>query len=63
MYSKILLNLKFKFLRKCQNKSVCVRRFLKCVYIDIDKMLIALKAKNAGKVINIKLSYYIIKII
>ena len=33
------------------------------IYIDIDKILIALKAKNAGKVINVKLKFYIIKII
>ena len=32
-------------------------------YIDIDKILIALKAKNAGKVINVKLRFYMIKII
>ena len=30
MYSKIFLNSKLRFLRKCQNKSVCVRRFLRC---------------------------------
>ena len=30
MYSKIVLNSKFMFSRKCQNKSVCVRRFLRC---------------------------------
>ena len=30
MYSKIFLNSKFKFSRKCQNKSVCVKRFLRC---------------------------------
>ena len=30
MYSKIFLNSKSQFLRKCQNKSVCVRRFLRC---------------------------------
>ena len=27
------------------------------IYIDIDKILIALKVKNAGKVINVKLSF------
>ena len=32
MYSKIFLNSKFKFSRKCQNKSVCVRRFLRCIW-------------------------------
>ena len=31
MYSNFFLNSKFKFLRKCQNKSVCVRRFLRCI--------------------------------
>ena len=31
MYSKIFVNSKFKFSRKCQNKSVCVRRFLRCM--------------------------------
>ena len=30
MYSKIFLNSKFRFSRKCQNKSVCVRRCLRC---------------------------------
>ena len=29
MYFKILFNWKFKFSRKCQNKRVCVRRFLR----------------------------------
>ena len=31
MYSKIFLNSKIRFSRKCQNKSVCVRRFLRCI--------------------------------
>ena len=33
------------------------------IYIDIDKLLIALKAENAGKVINVKLRFYVIKFI
>ena len=28
------------------------------IYIDIDKILIALKTKNAGKVIKVKLKFY-----
>ena len=35
MYSKIFLNSKFKFSRKFQNKSVCVRRFLRCISISL----------------------------
>ena len=31
------------------------------IYLDVDKILIALKAKNAGKVINVKLRVYMIK--
>ena len=31
MFSLIFLNSKFKFSRKCQNKSVCVRRFFRCM--------------------------------
>ena len=34
MYSKIFLDSKFKFSRKCQNKSVCVRRFLRCIWVS-----------------------------
>ena len=33
------------------------------IYKDIDKILIALKAEKAGKVINVKLRFYMIKII
>ena len=33
------------------------------ISIDIDKILIALNAKNAGKVINVKLRLHMIKII
>ena len=33
------------------------------IYIDIDKILIALMVKNAGKVINVKLRFYMMKII
>ena len=31
MYHKVFYNSKFKFSRKCKNKSVCVRRFLRCM--------------------------------
>ena len=34
-------------------RSICTQ--MNCIYRDIDKILIALKAKNAGKGINIKL--------
>ena len=30
MYPMVFLNSKYKFSRKCQNKSACVRRFLRC---------------------------------
>ena len=33
IYSKIFFNTKFKFSRKCQNKSVCIRRFLRCTLL------------------------------
>ena len=33
MYSKVFFNSKFEFLRKSQNKSVCVRTFLRCTCI------------------------------
>ena len=33
MYYKVFLNSKLKFSRKLQNKSVCVRRFLRCSLI------------------------------
>ena len=33
--------------------SICTQRYY--IYIDIDKILIALKAKNAEKVINVKM--------
>ena len=39
----------------------CTQRYF--IYIDIDKILVALKAKNAGKVINVKLRFYILKLI
>ena len=40
MYSKIFLNSKFKFTRKCQNKSVCVRRLCRCIFsLDAIKLL------------------------
>ena len=39
--------------------SICTQRYY--IYLDIDKILIAMKAKNAGKVINLRLRFYIIK--
>ena len=33
MYSEVFFNSKFKILRKCQKKSVCVRRFLRHIFM------------------------------
>ena len=48
MYPKVFWNSKFKFSRKCRNKSVCVRTFLRCIYIEgwYDGWML----KNAGRV-------------
>ena len=56
MYSKIFLNSKFKFLRKCQNKSVCVRRFLRCKS-GREKM----PAKQEGKFIREKRAWRLLR--
>ena len=49
MQPKIFLNSIFKFSRKCQKKSVCVRRFLRCMSCEAKNLIYVIKCKGCDE--------------